>query len=374
MVKISSTSGQEKSSGCFKVFENDIWFIFPETFTISELIKSSIIFSIAEKNITVFAKEAIIDSLVEWKHDTDLTLRCEKDIIFDKEGRILNRGSGTVSLKAGIMDDEHRGTVIFKGSTNHVYSDKGGKIVIHYNPSLKAGDTCKYCNPHSYLKHVVPHSVLQSYMLINTAEDLQNIKTFLHGNYALSNNINASETYKWHSGKGFLPLKLNIGQELVPFTGNFDGNNFKIENLFINRPEEDDVGIFGSIAGSKNQHVSISNLKLQNITVNGSHYVGMLAGEAEFTNFENIDILSNCAVKGESIVGGIVGSASGVTIKNINFPDHLENFASFREYGGVLSGAIRDSVIYDEQDFCLEINRDESGIECNGYMANVTWE
>ena len=43
----------------------------------------------------------------------------------------------------------------------------------------------------------------------------------------------------WKKGKGFKPIRR--------FTGKFDGKYHKIVNLYINRPNKDNVGLFSII-------------------------------------------------------------------------------------------------------------------------------
>lgn len=54
-------------------------------------------------------------------------------------------------------------------------------------------------------------------------------------------NIDASDTKLWNSNAGFSP----IGNQTIPFTGQYDGGDYVIESLFINRPDEDGIGLFG---------------------------------------------------------------------------------------------------------------------------------
>ena len=72
-------------------------------------------------------------------------------------------------------------------------------------------------------------------MLVNNIYDLANIKMALHRNYALSSNIDASETKTWYKGSGFTPLQSTKSGKL--FYGDFDGNGFTIYGLNINRPK-----------------------------------------------------------------------------------------------------------------------------------------
>ncbi len=97
---------------------------------------------------------------------------------------------------------------------------------------------------------------------ISSIEELQKIEKDpnypLNGSYELVQDIDASETKNWNGGKGFDP----IGEDYYdPFTGIFDGKGHKIRNLYINRPDEDNVGLFG-VVGSGGE---VKNLGLENV-------------------------------------------------------------------------------------------------------------
>ncbi len=83
----------------------------------------------------------------------------------------------------------------------------------------------------------------QGRFLISSLEQLQCMKENLEGNYLLINDVDASDTENWDEGKGFLP----VGDNLDRFEGSFDGNNYVITNLAINRPGERYIGLFGYI-------------------------------------------------------------------------------------------------------------------------------
>ncbi len=107
----------------------------------------------------------------------------------------------------------------------------------------------------------------------------------------------AGDTY-WNNGAGWAPID---GYSTV-----FDGGNYTISNLFINReydPEDDrGVGLFGSSWGGE-----FRNVALTSIDVTGGYDVGGLAGRVG-------DIAGSCvtgAVSGVSFVGGLVGRGGG---------------------------------------------------------------
>lgn len=131
---------------------------------------------------------------------------------------------------------------------------------------------------------------------VSTLEELDNIRNDLDQEYALRNDIDASETENWDNGAGFEP----IGNDRNRFEGQLDGQGHKITNLHINRPERTYTGLFGFI-GEKGK---VSNLKLRNIYVEGEEYTGGLAG---VNNGEIYNSSVASTIKGEDHVGGLVG-------------------------------------------------------------------
>ena len=89
------------------------------------------------------------------------------------------------------------------------------------------------------------------------------------------------------------------------FTATFDGNDYTLSNLYINRGSTDYVGLFGYV-GSGGE---VRNLGLEGGSVTGEDYVGGLVGENEGGT------ISACyatgAADGSSSVGGLVGRNDG---------------------------------------------------------------
>ena len=167
---------------------------------------------------------------------------------------------------------------------------------------------------------------------ITTCTELQNINDNLAGDYYLANDIDCSDTVNWNKGEGFEPIGPSFGKE---FSGTFDGKGYKITNLYINRPETELVGLFGSItSGAK-----IENVGIEKVSVIGNEYVGGLVGGVDKgatvnNSYSTGDIsgnlggiggfaghvengkLSNCyfkgTVNGEGVVGGFAGYNKGL--------------------------------------------------------------
>lgn len=138
---------------------------------------------------------------------------------------------------------------------------------------------------------------------ITNCQQLQNIQNNLTGSYILKNNIDCTETITWNSGAGFNPIGV--------FTGIFDGQNYTVSNLYINRSSLSGVGLF-SIAGVG---AEIKNVGLVSVNIRGGNNTGGLAGENR-TNIFNCYATGN--IHGGTYVGGLVGysTTAGVTISN----------------------------------------------------------
>ncbi|MEW6061284.1 MAG: GLUG motif-containing protein [Bacteroidota bacterium] len=122
-------------------------------------------------------------------------------------------------------------------------------------------------------------------------------------------NIDASSSSGWASGSGFSP----IGNNVTNFTGTYDGNNYTISNLSINRPGTNFIGMFG-----EGTTATIKNLGLVNVNITGNSYVGGLIGALGSSSATITNCYVTGIVAGDSLVGGVVGnllgtSATGVT-------------------------------------------------------------
>jgi hypothetical protein len=156
------------------------------------------------------------------------------------------------------------------------------------------------------------YSILANFGLevveIRTWHDLNAIRNNLSGRYTLMNDLGSatagyvelgSETA--NQGEGWQP----IGTSDDGFIGSFDGQGYEIRDLFINRPDEDYVGLFGEVG----QEGVTKDISVVNLTVIGDHYVGGLVGHTEGT-------ATNCyaagRVTGQEHIGCLVGHNGGI--------------------------------------------------------------
>ncbi len=107
----------------------------------------------------------------------------------------------------------------------------------------------------------------------------------------------------WNSGAGWEP----IGGEDDPFTAVFDGDGHTLTNLYINRPTEDGVGLFGEVHYDGSGH--IRDVGLVRADVTGGDAVGALIGRSIYMSVK--DGYATGRVAGADKVGGLVGESSG---------------------------------------------------------------
>ncbi|GAB5409526.1 MAG: hypothetical protein BalsKO_18910 [Balneolaceae bacterium] len=160
-----------------------------------------------------------------------------------------------------------------------------------------------------YLRDLIPTSLpginltdQSGIIIISTLTQLQAMKDSLSANYKLGQDIDASATSGWNeSGGSFLGFE-PIGDNSTPFTGDFDGKGYKITGLYINRPTQDYVGLFGKTEGD------IEDLGIIRASIEGKDYVGALAGSIDNTFSSNFnENYSKGEVKGNNNVGGLFG-------------------------------------------------------------------
>ena len=313
-------------------------------------------------NVSMSGNNIEVRDTVAWNSSHDLVLYAAGNITLHKGAKLVSTGKGSVYLKAGMESSDSNNKVLFNDDIPQLILAGGGKAYIHYDPSAPK-DEIKYHFPQNYYKHIEPNKALEAYMLIHNVDDLQSVRYFLHGNYALGNDIEASKTQNWNDGQGFKPLY--IKDLNIPFSGKFDGNGFSIQGLFINLPDENNVGLFGIIAGQKYYPAVIKDLKLSNSTIIGGHYVGAIAGDTEYALIDNVNVKATI-VKGTAIVGGIAGTSKDSVFNKINVSALIEA----EEFAGLLLGSGEHLTFNDfEQASCVDAQ-----MKCIGSEIDVTYD
>ena len=126
--------------------------------------------------------------------------------------------------------------------------------------------------------------------------------------FTKSQSYRSSVNPEWTNGRtdrvGWQP----IGSTTAPFNSVFEGNGHTITNLYINRPNEDYVGLFAAVSGS------IRGLHLESVDIKGRYGVG---GITSFASTSSLIINSSVAgsVEGsDAWIGGLVGENYGSII------------------------------------------------------------
>lgn len=205
-----------------------------------------------------------VASGISWLSNATLTLSAYRNIAVNSS--IASSGGGGVVLRADNAGTG-TGTVTFGGGQ----VSTAGTVSISYNPtgSNSTINATKYSAPTqtNFSGNVTGGATLNAYMLVNTVYDLQNMKNYLSGAYALVRDIDASATAAWNGGAGFAP----VGVPGSEFHGSFDGQGHTISSLVINRPTVDYAALFG-ILGSGG---TVSNVGLL-----GGSFTGRVAAAA----------------------------------------------------------------------------------------------
>ena len=142
-----------------------------------------------------------------------------------------------------------------------------------------------------------------SWIEIRDWYDLDAIRNDMNSNYVLMTDLDSSTAGydelagpTANDGKGWEP----IGVVHDWFTGIFDGQGFEIGDLFIDRPDEHNVGLFGFLHKGV-----IRNIGVVNTDITGHQAVGGLTGTAFDGTVSYAH--STGSVTGFSEVGGLVG-------------------------------------------------------------------
>ncbi|NWF77506.1 MAG: hypothetical protein HXY36_02765 [Chloroflexi bacterium] len=140
--------------------------------------------------------------------------------------------------------------------------------------------------------------------------DLDAVRNNLGASYFLMNDLDSSTagyeelaSRTANGGKGWQPI--GTAAENDRFVGSFDGQEHEIRDLFIKRPAEYNVGLFGVVGGGG----VVGNVSLMNVTVIGYIGVGGLVGVNDYGSVSDCCCSGN--VTGSWQVGGLAGHNSG---------------------------------------------------------------
>ena len=150
-------------------------------------------------------------------------------------------------------------------------------------------------------------------MKIYTKEDMEKFRDtvnrgFTYEGYTveLMNDIDLQgiETNQW------VPIGDKSLDDENLFNGNFNGNFNTISNIYINKPEKSNVGLFGATGN----HAEIKNLSVDGRIIGDTNVGGIVAIASD-------GIIKNCinkaSVSGKNNVGGVVAYVSSLSTQNL---------------------------------------------------------
>jgi hypothetical protein len=163
-----------------------------------------------------------------------------------------------------------------------------------------------------------------------------------------------------NSYNGFTPI------ESANFAPEIDGNGHVISNIHINRPDENNVGIFRNIEGG-----AIYDLTIGGHYVSGYNSVGGLVGNMDGGFVDNVRIAG--AIQGQENIGGLIGETSRTNITNVNA---LIAVNGQQNVGGITGYAnenanITKSAIQTAEGRTISGYRNVGGIIGDSYTSNI---
>ena len=177
--------------------------------------------------------------------------------------------------------------------------------------------------------------------LVATSAQLNEVRDFPSAHFKQTADIDLIDYENW----------LPIGDSDIPFSGCYDGQNYKISNLTINRPTESSIGLFGNACfDGLTEVVIFQNINLVNASVTGMQSVGIVCGYFAGQ-------MINCHVSGTIIadkeVGGLVGTfwERGYEVTDVNISKMIGcsancTITSSGISNGSVGGLVGSSTVY----------------------------
>ena len=134
-----------------------------------------------------------------------------------------------------------------------------------------------------------------------------------------------------------------IGSTSAKFTGNFDGKNHTISNLYINTTK-----YYSGLFGYSSNSTTFKNIKLSNVNINSTNFgVGALVGQLEGGTIYNVHLDTANIKSSSSDVGGIAGKMNWGTASKLEVTN--ASITGSKEVGGIVGYASAESTLTIEQ-------------------------
>ena len=151
--------------------------------------------------------------------------------------------------------------------------------------------------------------------IIATTEDLNMLAKVTNGTDGFTANSSSGVFYRLDRNLDFGGDSFDgIGSSTVYlFNGTFDGNGKTISNFVIDKPNVERVALFGNCAKG-----TVKNLIVNNATVTGNNYVGIIVGTSYNGTFSNC-LVFNSRINCNSSGGVIYGQLSSMNVSGCHY-------------------------------------------------------
>jgi hypothetical protein len=145
---------------------------------------------------------------------------------------------------------------------------------------------------------------------------------------------------------GWLPIG-NINKR---FLSNYDGDNYLISNLTINRDNGVTGGLFGLVGDANLARIAIKNIALENVSISSDvaatyTLIGALGAEVVNCDISSTWIKAELDVSTPDSVGGFVGVLTNSQISNSYFNGDILSAGGINTVTGGLAGKASNSVL-----------------------------
>ena len=182
------------------------------------------------------------------------------------------------------------------------------------------------------------------YYEIASEGDLEQLAAYVNSGHD-AKGLRFKQTADITMSDAHLPIGCYDGYENRYFKGIFDGNNKTIKNLIINKPNDNNLGLFGMLG----ENALVKDVTVDNYNIIGKASVGAIAGSV-YASEANRATIQNCHANGTNVGsvasadnhGGIVGYGYYVNITGCTSQGTISTTAGNEKYGGIIGFALHN--------------------------------
>ena len=270
----------------------------------------------------------------------------------------LNKPFDSTGLKVTAYDGYGNSKTVTTGYTITI-TDEENKEVNLSNPFTTAGSYTLTVEYNGIISNSITITVVdkgytddgEGNYTVTTAEGLKAVADIANnGNLGINITLTGNIDLK---GIDWTPIGTASNNA---YTGTFDGNGHTITGLTVNQEGTKYVGLIGFIGSNG----TVKNVKLENVNITGSFYVGGVVGGNYGTV---IACTSSGNVSGNTYVGGVVGDNYG-TVTACTASGSVKGSSNV---GGVVGYNSRGSVTACTSSGSVEGSRDVGGVVGDNY-------